>query len=136
MERKKSSANIIIFDGKCGFCNRTTLFLAKKDINNVLVFMSNISKEGEELLKKNNIDFYAEDSILLLKDGIYYKKSKAFFHILREIPHYKFLSNIVKLIPHTISDSIYDIISRNRMKIVKNSQCPIPDENIRKKFIL
>lgn len=40
------------------------------------------------------------------------------------------------LFPAKISNYVYDVISVNRDKIVKNSDCKIPDSRIRRKFIM
>ena len=40
------------------------------------------------------------------------------------------------LFPKKISNYVYDIISINRNKIIKNSDCKIPNYRIRRKFIM
>jgi len=52
------------------------------------------------------------------------------------LPFYKLLVNLMFLIPKTLSDYVYDLISENRKLIIKNDNCEIPDVEIRKKFIV
>ncbi|WP_416372483.1 thiol-disulfide oxidoreductase DCC family protein [Empedobacter brevis] len=127
---------IVIFDGECGFCNKIILFLAQKDIDNSIVFISNKSNKGRKLISFYNIDndLPSKTLILIHKESIYIKSDV--FKILSETnENLLFLKLVLKIFPKYINDFFYKIISKNRKKIIKNN-CQIPSKNIREKIIL
>lgn len=128
---------IIIYDGYCGFCNKTVMFVAKKDKNNRFRFVSSLSNLGESLLSKHNIKGLEVSTIILLdlqkKITI---KSTAIRKIVLKIPLYCIVGILMYLSPKFLSNWMYDFISKNRKKILKNDICEIPNSKIRKKFIM
>ena len=65
--------SFIIFDGNCGFCNKTIMLIAKNDKNNNFKFVSNLSVFGINLLSKHQIRGLEKSTIILIEkdDGIY-----------------------------------------------------------------
>jgi len=127
---------LIIYDGKCGFCNRTVLFIAKKDKNNVFKFVSSLSKLGIKLLLKYKIKGLEKLTIILIEKENVYTKSIAIRKMLLRTPYFKILGYVMFLIPKDVSDWFYDFISNRRKRIVKNNYCEIPTCEIKKKFII
>ncbi len=129
--------NYIIFDGERGFCNKTIMFIAKKDKNKNFKFVSSLSEFGAKLLLKRNIMGLEKSTIILIKEneGIY-SKSVAIRKILLKIPFYKLFGYFMYLFPKKISDYAYDLVSKNRKLIIKNDTCEIPNSETRKKFIM
>lgn len=125
---------VIIFDGNCGFCNKTIMFIARNDKNNRFEFTSSLSNFGIKLLLKHKINYLEKSTIILVENEIYIK-SVAIRKILFKIPFYKMISYLMFLFPRTLSDYVYDFISKNRKLILKNNICEIPNVEIRKKFI-
>ena len=127
----------IIYDGNCGFCNKTVMFIAKNDKNNTFKFISSLSKFGKKLLLKHNIKGLEKATIILLDDeNEIYIKSIAIRNVLLKIPSYKIIGYLMFLFPKKISDYVYDLVSKNRKLIIKNNVCEIPNSEIRKKFII
>lgn len=126
----------IIYDGSCGFCNKTIMFFAKNDTRDKLKFVSNLSDFGMGLLSKHKINGLESSTIIFLEDEKkIFIKSVAIRSILLRLPFYKLIGHLMFLFPQKITDFIYDFISRNRKKIIKNSTCEIPNIEIRRKFI-
>ena len=65
--------NIIIYDGHCGFCNKTILFIAKND-NDFYTFTSSLSHLGIALLSEHNINGLEKSTIILLDNNNIYTK--------------------------------------------------------------
>lgn len=127
----------IIFDGQCGFCNKTIMFVAKKDKNNKFKFVSNLSEFGLELLLKYNIKGIEKTTIILVgNENEIYTKSVDIRKIMLKLSYYKLIGNLMFLFPKQLSDYVYDLISKNRKLIIKNNTCEIPNSEIRKKFIM
>jgi len=122
----------IIFDGNCGFCDRTIRFIAKNDRNNLFIFVSSLSELGVKLLLKHNIKGLEKVTIILVENEIYLK-SIAIRKILLKIPSCKIIGYLMFLFPKKISNYGYDFISKNRNRIIKK-QCEIPSSEIQKKL--
>ncbi len=126
----------IIFDGTCGFCNRTVMFIAKRDTRRLYVFVSSLSGAGKQLLVKHRIQGLETQSVILVTpDEKVYIKSMAVQRILFQLPRYKWVAYLMELFPLKFKDFIYDFISRRRMFISKNN-CPVPDEDLKERFII
>ena len=127
----------IIYDGDCGFCNKTVMFLAKNDRNNNFKFVSSLSEFGAKILLKNKIKGLEKSTIILVEnENKIYTKSVAIRKVLLKIPYYKMIGYLIFLFPKRLSDYVYDLISKNRKLFIKNSTCEIPNSEIRKKFIM
>lgn len=133
---EKSNYKYIIFDGDCGFCNHTMIYIANNDTENQFKLVSNQSKFGLKILENFNISpLKINETILLIDRQYFYEKSEAFIKILLVLPKYRVIGKILKFIPKNISDYFYNIISHFRKKIIKNN-CTVPNKNIKEKFIL
>ena len=60
-------SSVIIYDGNCGFCNKTVRFFAKNDTNNCFKFVSNHSVFGTELLEEHKIKGMETYATILLE---------------------------------------------------------------------
>ena len=113
------------------------MFLAKNDRNNNFKFVSSLSEFGAKILLKNKIKGLEKSTIILVEnENKIYTKSVAIRKVLLKIPYYKMIGYLIFLFPKRLSDYVYDLISKNRKLIIKNSTCEIPNSEIRKKFIM
>ena len=127
----------IVYDGDCGFCNKTIMFVAKNDRNNNFKFVSSLSEFGTKILLKNKIKGLEKSTIILVENkNEIYTKSVAISKVLLKIPSYKMIGNLLNISPTKFADYVYNFISKNRKMIIKNSICEIPNSEIRKKFIM
>ncbi|MBT8243898.1 thiol-disulfide oxidoreductase DCC family protein [Winogradskyella sp.] len=127
----------ILFDGDCGFCNHTIMFIAERDLNGKFTFVSSNSVLGKKFLIKNKIIGLELKTIILIdKQGEIHTKSKALKRIIIKIPKYKFLGYLMNLMPTILMDFIYMIISKRRKQIIRKNSCKIPSLEIRQRFIL
>ena len=124
---------IILFDGVCNMCVWSIQFIIKRDASDVFRFASLQSKEGENFIKKYNLNI---DSIVLIQDGVVKRKSTAVLSILSHLCTVWRCLIIFYLIPYPIRDIIYDVIARGRYFLFgKRMKCMVPDEDINSKFI-
>lgn len=126
----------IIYDGSCGFCNKTIMFIAKIDKKDKFKFVHNFSNFGKELLQENNIKGLEKDTIILVEKNKVFVKSTAVKRIFLETSNYYFLGVLLSIFPEKISNYLYNFISNRRKRIINNSICKIPNGEIRKKFLI
>lgn len=128
--------HIIIFDGECGFCNKVVLFIAKKDVENKFLFVSSLSKRGEEILNSLELEIVASKSLILIKEYKYFVKGKAIKKIIEAIKISVIIRFVLGIIPNQQLNLVYSIFSSFRKKIERNNHCHIPSKDIINKFIL
>lgn len=106
---------ILLFDGECGFCNKSIQFFLKREKNKKMHFAPLQSEVGKQLRTYFEIDEKI-DSIILIKEHSAYIKSCA---ALRLTPFMKGawpLMMVFVIIPPFIRNVFYDLIAKNRMK--------------------
>lgn len=127
--------HIVFFDGECGVCNFWVQWILERDKKDQFMFASLQSEFGQKFLSERKLETKQFNTLYLWKPHQYYLvKSKAVLKISSLLGGIYSLASVGKLLPHFISDSIYDMISRNRMKL-SAQKCFLPDKNQKKKFI-
>jgi predicted DCC family thiol-disulfide oxidoreductase YuxK len=128
---------IVLFDGVCNLCNGAIQFVIKRDKEDKFRFAALQSEIGRKLVAERGIDTSKVDSIILIDPGVaYYTKSEAALEIGTELKGYRTLSNILRLIPSSLSNIVYDFIAKNRYKWYgKKESCMIPTPELQAKFL-
>ncbi|MCM8532129.1 MAG: DCC1-like thiol-disulfide oxidoreductase family protein [Lentisphaeraceae bacterium] len=124
---------IVLFDGDCNFCNNSVNFIIKHDPKAIFHFCPQDSKSGQEIITTYFPD-KVPDSLILVADGEIKIKSKAALSIAKKLTFPWNIASVLRILPAFILDPIYDIVAKNRHKLVKN-KCMIPSADIRDRFI-
>ena len=126
---------IVFYDGDCGFCNHWVQWILERDKKDKFLFASLQSKSGQDFLKERNLPNKDFDTLYLWKPNSFYlTKYQAILKIADEIGGIYSFANIGQLLPNSLGNMVYNIISKNRKKLTRN-QCFLPDEQQRKKFL-
>ena len=135
MKENLQNKHIVFFDGDCGVCNFWVQWILHRDKKDQFLFASLQSDFGQEFLSERGLDMKVFNTMYLWKpQEYYYAKSQAVLQIANLLGGIYKLSWLGKLFPRFFSDKIYDVISRNRMKLA-NQKCYLPTPQERKKFI-
>lgn len=127
--------HIVFFDGECGVCNFWVQWILERDKKDQFMFASLQSDFGQKFLSERGLETKVFNTMYLWKPNQYYMiKSKAVLQIANLLGGVYKLSAIGKFIPGFLSDKLYDIVSKNRMKLA-NQKCYLPTPHQRKKFI-
>ena len=122
----------LILDGDCGLCNRSAIFLRPRlDKGKKIIFLTNESNEGKEIIKKLSAKRQNVDSVYLLENEKIYIRSAAAVRCLLFMKwRYKILYPFCWIIPLPLRDLVYIIISKNRHRVFsKPDICMIPSLN-------
>lgn len=129
--RVEYKQQIVIFDGICGFCNKSLDTLMQLDESKVFKYTS-LQGEYVKTLKLNK----GIESIILYQDGKLYYKSTAILKIVRSLGGLWVFSIIFYLIPRSIRDFIYDVIAKYRYHIFgKMDSCRMPQKGEQELFL-
>ena len=108
---------ILLFDGECGFCNRTIqFFLARENAKKSMHFAPLQSEEGIALRKYFKIADNV-DSLILIKKHDAYIKSCAALRLTRFMRWPWPLMVVFVVIPPFLRNIVYDFIARRRMRL-------------------
>ena len=124
---------IVIYDGMCGFCDSSIQFILENGPSDRLRFVSFQSDMGQKIIANFNVKATL-DSIIVIEDNKYYKKSRAIFKILKYVNSSLSYLKYFNFIPSKISDFCYDIIAKNRYKLMAQ-KCRLLTEEERGFFI-
>jgi predicted DCC family thiol-disulfide oxidoreductase YuxK len=130
-------ASIVLYDGTCGFCNRSVLFIIHRDHNARFCFASLQSDIAEQLII--SIGHKPEelpDSLILIENGNLYVESTAALRICRQLDGIWKLLSLFLLVPASFRDVLYRFVARHRYKIKgREAACSVPTPEIRKRFL-
>jgi predicted DCC family thiol-disulfide oxidoreductase YuxK len=107
---------ILLFDGECGFCNKSVQFFLKHERKKTMHFVPLQSETGMAIRNYFEIDPKI-DSIILIRDYSAYIKSCAALRLTLYMKGLWPLMSVFLIIPPFLRNPVYDFIARNRMKI-------------------
>lgn len=127
--------NIILFDGECHFCDSSVQFIIKRDRRKYFKFASIQSDLGEKLLAEFQIP-NTVDSVVFIEGKKCYVKSTAALRICGRLDGMWRLFSPLLVIPTGLRDAVYDIVAKNRHKLVKKqNECKIPTKDQLERFL-
>lgn len=137
---------LVIFDGYCGFCNKSVRWFLHRDRHDRLRFAASQSPQVAELLARQG--FAPSDlesgpnTILAVRDpgGPHEQvlvRSDAAVAMLRELPRpWPAVARVFSWIPRPMRDLGYRLVARWRYRIWGRLEaCPLPTPEERKRFL-
>jgi predicted DCC family thiol-disulfide oxidoreductase YuxK len=139
------AGSILIYDGLCGFCNRTVQWVLKRDKANQFRFAPQQSRWAEEVLLRHGIQRDAmleQNSVYLVlnpdspEEQILLRSDVTVHALLLLGGVWKVLGRCLQCVPRFVRDSAYRLIARNRFRLAgKYDACPMPTAADREKFL-
>jgi predicted DCC family thiol-disulfide oxidoreductase YuxK len=129
-------SEVVLFDGVCTLCNGSVLFIIKRDNKAKFTFASLQSSFGQSQLKKFGLPVRELNTIFLIKDEKFFKKSDAALEIAKGMNGLWPVLYVFKIIPSFIRNFIYDWIAKNRYRwFGKQEACMIPTPELKARFL-
>lgn len=133
---KAQGREIILFDGVCNLCSNSVDFILNHDPKGHFVFASLQSEAGKEILSQYGLSTESFDSVVLVKEGKVYQKSRAAMEIAGKLSGPWPFLQLFKVVPRFLSDSVYNFIARNRYRFFgKRESCRFPTPDLRSRFL-
>jgi predicted DCC family thiol-disulfide oxidoreductase YuxK len=127
---------ILLFDGECGFCNKSIQFILKRERTPNLSFASLQSPEGQALLNYFEIDSKKIDSLILIRNNQAFIKSCAALRVTQYMKGLWPSMLIFIIIPWFMRNWVYDFIAKRRMKwFGRVEHCALLKQEDRKRFL-
>ena len=114
---------IIIYDGDCAFCSWCVLFVLKHKNRDQFRFAALSSNTAQAFFAKEGITDI--EMIRCITAEATYTKSSAVLAILGQL-HWSYkITCLGYLIPKFLRDAVYDLVSRNRKRLIRGNVCPV-----------
>ena len=132
--------SIIFFDGICGLCNSSVLFILKRDTNNRFLYSPQQSAYAQEVLPRYGGNPQELNTIYVLKDAdsdqpTLLTKSSAACYVLSELGGVWKLLSYGRLLPRFLRDFVYDCVAKTRYQFFgKKEVCMLPEPGWSEKF--
>ena len=136
-----TGANILLYDGVCGLCNRFVKLILEKDSTKRFFFASLQSDFAYRVLGKYDKNPKDLNCIYVVIDyGLpterVVAKSQAAIYALSRLGGLWALLGLARLIPGLLVDYFYDFVAKNRYKLFgKYDACLMPDPTAADRFI-
>src|SRR5262245_19218601 len=130
------TTGIILFDGTCAFCERSVIFIAKRDKAGYFRFGASQSPQAASLLAGRGVSPNTARSIVLLEGDRVYLRSTAALRIAARLSRPWSFARVLLAVPAPIRDAVYRIIAAIRHRIAgRSNACEIPPREIRARML-
>lgn len=133
----KTEKPVILFDGVCNLCEWSVQLVIRNDRKRLFRFASLQSEYAQRLLGQYDYQYDELSSVLLVTEGVVYRKSRAALQIARRMDGaWPLFYYLFFLVPATVADLVYDFIGNRRYRwFGKKQACWVPDEDLRSRFL-
>jgi len=111
----------VLYDGECQFCNKWICFSKSKLQKNEISFLPLNSSKAITILEDYKI--VNQDSVVYIKDDVFYLKSRAVLKICRQLKFPYNLLHFLTILPTLLLDFCYDFIAKRRFIFNSKKQC-------------
>ncbi len=126
---------LLLFDGECGFCNKSLQFFIKHEKNKSMHFAPLTSDVGKEIRTYFEIG-EKTDSVILIKDYSAYIKSCAALRLTLYMKGLWPLMTVFLIVPPFLRNMVYDLIAKKRMSIAgRVESCALIPAEDKKRFL-
>ena len=127
---------VVVFDGECAFCNRWVDFLLRFDCDDRFRFTARQSQSGRAFSRAAGLPEAGVGSIVLVEGATIRLRSEAVLRMLELLGFPFSIAGILRPIPVSFRDAVYDVIARNRVRWFRRmSSCRVPLPSERHRFI-
>lgn len=135
-EAAEADGPIVLYDGVCGFCNRSVQLILRHDRRGRFRFAALQSEVGRALLRRHGLATDDLDTFVLVVGGRAYVRSTGALRVARTLGGAWALLSALSIVPRPLRDFAYDVIARNRYRIFgKADACMLPPPEARSRFL-
>ena len=134
-------ADLVLYDGVCGLCNRLNQFILKRDSADRFRFASLQGSLAHDLLYRYRRDAGDLNTVYVIVDygcpsERLLSKGRAVIHVLTSLGGAWKLARVFELLPAAIIDALYAFVARRRYRwFGRYEVCPVPTTRDRAKFL-
>lgn len=127
---------VVLFDGTCAFCERSVVFMARRNPRRTLRFGASQSPRGAALLARHGVTRASARSLILIEGGQLYLRSTATLRIAAHLTLPWSLARFLLVVPRPLRDGAYRMVAAIRHRIAGPANaCDVPPIEIRQRMI-
>ena len=137
---------LVIYDGRCGLCNRSVRWFLRRDTRDRMRFIPSESPRVADLLTRSGFaspDLPDGPATILVVHNLdqpserVLTRSAAILALLAELPSpWPFTAALFRIVPRALRDLLYRFIARIRYRVWgRYDTCPIPTPAERARFL-
>jgi predicted DCC family thiol-disulfide oxidoreductase YuxK len=135
---ENSSNPILLYDGVCGFCNKSVQMIIAHDKKGLLKFAPLQSRYGQEVTARHNLQHI--DSVIFVDNSSaterVFLRSSAALRIAGYLGGWWKLLLAFYIVPRPIRDFCYDLFATYRYRFFgKYDSCMLPSPEVRSRFL-
>jgi predicted DCC family thiol-disulfide oxidoreductase YuxK len=140
MVETTADAPVLLYDGVCGFCNKTVQMILDHDRKGTMRFAALQSDYGRGVVERH-AELSSIDSVVYVensRDGgeRVYVRSDAALRVLKYLGGAWRLLLAGYVLPKPVRDFFYDLFARNRYRLFgKYDSCMLPPAEVRSRFL-
>ena len=131
---------VVLYDGECGFCNRSVQYIEKRDPKAHFFYAPLQGEYGTRVLA-DHPEYQGINSMLLVEERgdakpLVMDRSTAVLRIFRKLGGVHRVISYALIIPKFLRDLFYRLIAANRMRISKAmGTCKMPSASLRSRLL-
>ena len=133
-------APVLLYDGVCGFCNKTVQMILDRDRRGRMRFAALQSDYGQAIVARHP-ELQGVDSVVYVEwaaDGgeSVHVRSEAALKVASYLGGFWKVFLAARLVPRRLRDYLYDLFARNRYRFFgKYDTCMMPPPEVRARFL-
>ena len=135
------TAPILLYDGICGFCNKSVQMILRHDRRGTMRFAALQSDYGKTVIARHS-ELRGVDSVVFVETSADPAQERVFTRSTAALKVAAYLGGVWKLalaayvIPKPIRDYFYDLFARYRYRLFgKYDSCMLPPPEARSRFL-
>jgi predicted DCC family thiol-disulfide oxidoreductase YuxK len=130
---------VLLYDGVCGFCNKSVQLILDHDRRGQMRFAALQSDYGQAAIARHP-ELRGVDSVVFVEQAPggerIYVRSDAALKVAAYLGGFWKIFLAAKVIPRRLRDYLYDLFARNRYRFFgKYDSCMLPPPEVRSRFL-
>lgn len=139
MVETTDAAPVLLYDGVCGFCNKTVQMILDNDRRGAMRFAALQSDYGRSVVERHP-EIQGVDSVVFVEkngEGEHtFVRSTAALKVAAYLGGFWKVFLCAYVVPRPLRDYLYDLFARNRYRFFgKYDQCMLPPAETRSRFL-
>ncbi len=120
---------LVLYDGACGFCDRTVRFLASRDRHRRLRFAP-LQGDTARRLRDRGLPIPEDlSTVVLVRGGRVSLRSRAVLEAMSLLPWPWRAVGWLRVVPAPLADAVYGVVARLRHRLLPAPRaCPVPTD--------
>ena len=125
---------ILLYDGDCGFCNKSVAVVLKKEKHHDIHFSAIQSPYTAQLFERNGWPKPDLNTFYFINGDEKFERSSAAFEVMKQLKAPTSWWRVFRFLPTRFNDACYNFVAKRRKKISKGF-CVLPSPVQRKRFL-